>query len=452
MARDAAGGGLDGEAHHRLVDRADLLDVERAVGEPLADLGRRVLDGHQVLQDPQEAAVGDGQHARGVVGGAAAFEEGERVGVEELAAPRADEARGVAGVDQAEERQEPAPAALALLHRVGVEGGVLGELGVEAAERIAALVERAGGAVGPRRHELAVLGVEDEDEAQEDREQAFVEVLGTLAGEAFDQRRLGGVEPAQELVECPQDLLGQRGGDGGLGLAAGLQHGVEALGARRVEEAVAVEGELEARQHRPAGDGRERAQRERQPARGLALGGVDEAQLAVGHEHADEHAGLAQQALEALVRRRLPALLRAVVRFGAGGLEADEQLPGRVGAETLDGEVGREGGVVLGHGNEEVVGQRRPVGRARHVWRRPVEEVAEEGPGIGERGRGVVGLDEGGVGGAVGRGLPCGDEGALLDDRGREDEARGLDVVEPFEVGVAGHRVGHGDHPVFGQR
>ena len=130
---DAAGGGLDGEAHHRLVDRADLLDVEGAVGEPLADLGRRVLDGHQVLQDPQEAAVGDGQHARGVVGGAAAFEEGERVGVEELAAPRADEARGVAGVDQVEERQEPAPAALALLHRVGVEGGVLGELGVEAA-------------------------------------------------------------------------------------------------------------------------------------------------------------------------------------------------------------------------------------------------------------------------------------------------------------------------------
>src|SRR5262249_25618915 len=37
LAREsAATGGPDREAHHRLVDRSDLLDVERAIGQPLA--------------------------------------------------------------------------------------------------------------------------------------------------------------------------------------------------------------------------------------------------------------------------------------------------------------------------------------------------------------------------------------------------------------------------------
>jgi hypothetical protein len=46
-------GALDVEAHHRLVDRADLLDVEGAVGEALA------VEDEQALEDAPEHAVGD---------------------------------------------------------------------------------------------------------------------------------------------------------------------------------------------------------------------------------------------------------------------------------------------------------------------------------------------------------------------------------------------------------
>ena len=42
---------LDREAHHRLIDAADLLDVERAVGQPLA------VEAEQQVEHAQNAAV-----------------------------------------------------------------------------------------------------------------------------------------------------------------------------------------------------------------------------------------------------------------------------------------------------------------------------------------------------------------------------------------------------------
>ena len=49
----AALGHFEVEAHHRLVDRADLLDVEGAVAEPLA------VEDEQVLEHAEDDAVGD---------------------------------------------------------------------------------------------------------------------------------------------------------------------------------------------------------------------------------------------------------------------------------------------------------------------------------------------------------------------------------------------------------
>ena len=56
----AALGGLDREAHDRLIDRADLFDVERPVGQALA-LRAAQLQGHQPFEDAQQAPVGHGQ-------------------------------------------------------------------------------------------------------------------------------------------------------------------------------------------------------------------------------------------------------------------------------------------------------------------------------------------------------------------------------------------------------
>ena len=190
-------------------------------------------------------------------------------------------------------------------------------------------------------------------------------MLGAPGGEVLDQSRLGSVEPAQKLVQRAQHLARELGRDGGLGVAAGLQEGAQALVGRGVEQTKAAERQLQAGEHRPAGDGRERAQREGEPAGGLALRGVDQAQLVVADQHADEHAGLAQQPLEALMRARLPAIgLTAAIGIDAAGLEANQKLPGRIVAEALDRPVGLQRGVVLRDRKSEIVGQCGPARRA----------------------------------------------------------------------------------------
>ena len=63
-ARHAPRRAARGEAHHGLVDAADLFDIERAVGQPLADfLAREVRPSRSsARQDAQNAAVRDRQH------------------------------------------------------------------------------------------------------------------------------------------------------------------------------------------------------------------------------------------------------------------------------------------------------------------------------------------------------------------------------------------------------
>ena len=133
-----ARGGLDCEAHHGLVDRADLLDIERAVGQPLARAAFR-LQRHQSFEDAQNAAVGD-RRARAACRPrlGAPFEERKLIRIEQLAAARLHEMALVPLVDQPEQREQAPPAAAPLVHGVGIERGILDEARVEAAHRIAA--------------------------------------------------------------------------------------------------------------------------------------------------------------------------------------------------------------------------------------------------------------------------------------------------------------------------
>jgi hypothetical protein len=100
-------GALQFKAHHRLVDRADLLDVEGAVGEALA------VEDQQGLEDAPEHAVGDAGGLAALAGlpgvaAGAALEEGVAVGVEEaaVAGGQVEAVVGAAGVDQAEQGQQ----------------------------------------------------------------------------------------------------------------------------------------------------------------------------------------------------------------------------------------------------------------------------------------------------------------------------------------------------------
>ena len=191
-----------------------------------------------------------------------------------------------------------------------------------------------------------------------------------------------------------------------------------------------------------------------QPARGLAARRVDEPKFAVADHHPGQHAGLAQQPLEPLLRCRLPALDGAAfVGIGAGRLQPDQKLPRRVAIEALHRPVGRQRRVVLRHGDGEIVRQARPARRTGDEARIPAEHGRGECPGIGKGRPVVLGepfLDLRGVG----LRLPLGDERPFLDHRRRQHEAGGPDVVEPFEVGIADDAFGHAvhDHPVTGQR
>ena len=67
-------------------------------------------------------------------------------------------------------------AAAPLIHRIGIERGVLDELGVEAAQRIARFVDLLRATVGPRGQEIAIFGIEHEDEPHQDGEQPLIKM------------------------------------------------------------------------------------------------------------------------------------------------------------------------------------------------------------------------------------------------------------------------------------
>ncbi len=95
---------FDLETHHDLINRADLLHVERAVGQALAAI--RPLERHQPFEDAQYATIGDRQHAWRISGAVTAFQKQEGVGIEQLAAAGLDEMRPMPLVNEAEQRQQ----------------------------------------------------------------------------------------------------------------------------------------------------------------------------------------------------------------------------------------------------------------------------------------------------------------------------------------------------------
>ena len=217
-------------------------------------------------------------------------------------------------MDQPEERQQAGPGAAPLVHRIGMMRGIVEQARIERADAIALVVKRPRLAVGARRDEVAILGIEQKHEAEEDGQQPFIKMLGSARRQGLDPRPVGGMETAKQLVQRAQHLRGELGRDLGLRVAAGFEERRQAAVGRVIVQPERGKDQLEAAEHRPAADVAERAKRKLQPAAGLAARRVDEAQFAVGQQKSGRHAGLAQQPLELLVRRRLPAFERAAVR------------------------------------------------------------------------------------------------------------------------------------------
>jgi hypothetical protein len=108
---------------------------------------------------------------------------------------------------------------------------------VQAARRITLLVECAGLLVGARGDQVAVFGVEDEDQPHQHREQAFIEVLWLPVGQSADELRFRRRQAAQQA----DNLLGEGRRNRRLGVAARLQHSGQAVGFGIGEQPNAVE-------------------------------------------------------------------------------------------------------------------------------------------------------------------------------------------------------------------
>lgn len=113
---------------------------------------------------------------------------------------------------------------------------------------------------------------------------------------------------------------------------------------------------------------------EREVPRRLPPRGVNQPQMGVVEEESDGNTGLAQQALQARMRRRAPASLligERLVEVGAGGDEGDEgQVGNRVGR--------RQAVVVLGQSNRQRFREVRASWCAGQKIARPLEDLGRE--------------------------------------------------------------------------
>ena len=286
-------GRLQPEAHHGLVDRTDLLHVEGTVGDPLA------VEHQQLVEHTVDGAVRNQRWLDPFVdlpraAGGTPFEEREPVGIEEVAVARRQmqPVRLGAVVEQPEQHQELRPGAVPLVHRVRMEGRILAQALVETGERVVACE---GLAV---RQQVAFLGVEQEDEPQDDGQQRVVDIVGTLSQRTAQQFAVrcvvGRLEPAQQLVERVQHLLGQPLAHLVLEAPAVGEQRREALLARQAEESGLAQQQPQRSHDRPARRGDHVGHLQIEPAGALATRRGDETERAPVPQQARRHPRLPQ--------------------------------------------------------------------------------------------------------------------------------------------------------------
>ena len=212
------------EVHHRLVDAADLFDIQATIAEPLA------VEDQQVLEHAVNHAIRDMRDLGLVVQPPGrfprpAFEEVVAVRVEQvsLAGRNPQAAMTAAIIDHAEQRQQLRPGPVALVHRVGVPAGVGPQPLEQPGDRVEVGVDRIA------RQEVAVLGEKQEHQPHEHRQEPSVYVVGVFAEHVGEKLALavvvGRLESADQLIEGGQDLLGELRGDDVLVFAAVGQDG-----------------------------------------------------------------------------------------------------------------------------------------------------------------------------------------------------------------------------------
>ena len=101
--------------------------------------------------------------------------------------------------------------------------------------------------------------------------------------------------------------------------------------------------------------------------------------------------------------------------------------------------------MLVGEGDREGFGKRRPARRTGEIALPPAEEFAGEGREVCQGGR--LSREEAAEGFLLCGDVPVGDDAGGEKGGRRDDEADRLDVAEPFVVGAEGGVVGHQEGP-----
>ena len=226
-------------------------------------------------------------------------------------------------MNEAEERQKLRPRAEARVHRVGIARLIVSQPLEEPRDRVVLLIHVA------RRHQAAVLGIEDEHQAHQRGEQPAVHLVRLFAQHLRQQHALRivvrALESADEIPQRLQHLAGQLGGDLVLRLAAPAQERGQPMRlVLEIGDAAHVEQRDERAHHGAAERFGKMRELKRQVAGRLAVRRVDKAERCAVEEQADRDAGFAEQTFQTRVRAGAPAVVfvirrRCFVEVGAGG-------------------------------------------------------------------------------------------------------------------------------------
>nr|WP_240807474.1 hypothetical protein [Polyangium spumosum] len=269
--------------------------------------------------------------------------------------------------DGAEEREELAVRAEAVVHALGVRARVVAQARIEASE---AQVLGVGAVLDGQ--ERLIFRVEQEDEPQHDREHALIEMV------AFGLERRpepvdpvahaitggGGLEAGKEDLDGLEDLLGELLGDVSLPAPALGEQAFERVLGRGAVGPPRVQEQIERCEQRPAFGSAQVLDPKRQVCGRFADRRVDQPQVLAIEEQADRNADVAQKPLELgrgrvapragrglglvevdvgaglgeIPQKREPGLCRGCVRWGGGRrgrrrfLEGSKRVVGDEGA------------------------------------------------------------------------------------------------------------------------
>ena len=149
---------------------------------------------------------------------------------------------------------------------------------------------------------------------------------------------------------------------------------------------------------------------------------------------------------------RPAAYLRTAVQEDS--LDSDEELPPLFPVPELgDGPGGRKGSVVFRKPNEQLILRNGRAARcASDMAGFPAKHLLHKSPGIPQGGLRAIRIEQFGDCACIDWRLTKRGKPKPLKEAGSDYKPDRLNVVQPFEVGVAIKVCGHGDHPETGQR